>query len=218
MKRSLSVILLIGIVSTVFVGCQSKPTTQETLQAVSEGKLTYNDAIEKGYITKEYLEENGYMQEAGDKIASAPKLNNFTTTDINGEEVTQEVFKNGENGVYVIFWNTSNEDSITEINELNKIYEKAVENEFEIVGVVVDSDKAESAKEIAKNIKFKNILLNDEMKETLGKGLEMLENLPIAVYSNSNGDLITAWYIGVTDKEKVIKSWEKSSSLNEIGK
>lgn len=218
MKRILSAILLIGILITTFVGCSSKPTIEETIQAVEDGKLTFSEAVEKGYITDEYLEENGYIVEMVDKVAAAPKLNNFTTTDIKGEEVTQEVLKNGEKGVYVVFWNTDNEDAMKEINELNEIYETAVENKYEIVGIVVDNDKVEVAKEIAKDIKFKNIFLNDEMKETLAGGFDMLENLPISVYSNSNGDLISAWRGGVTDKEELIKDWVQSFSYNEFGK
>ena len=222
MKRILSVILLIGILSTAFVGCSSKPTIEEIVQAVEEGKLTFSDAIEKGYLTEkdvdEYRKENGLIEKALNKVVSAPKLNSFTTTDTNGEEVTQEIFKNGENGVYVVFWDTSNEDAIKEVNELNEIYETAIENKYEIVGIVVDKENAEAAKEIAKDIKFKNVLFNDEMKKSLANGLDMIKNLPISVYSNSNGDLITAWYIGVTDKEKLKKDWAKSLSYNEFSK
>ena len=217
MKRILSVILLIGILFTTFVGCSSNPTIEETIKAVEDGKLTYSDAVEKGYITNEYLEENGYVMEAANKVVSAPKLNSFTSTDINGEEVTQEIFKNSENGVYVVFWNTDNEDSVKEINELNEIYETAVQNKYEIVGIVIDKDNAEAAKEIAKDIKFKNVLFNDEMQKSLANGLDMLENLPISVYSNSNGDLITAWHGGVTDKEELTKDWAKSYNYNKLG-
>ena len=213
MNKRIKSIIVVGIVAMIMTACSSKPSKKEIMKAIEDGRMSAETVMNDELMTKEELIDAGVIEivEAVSKMEVCPKLNDFKTTDMNGNEVTQELFKEVKNGTKIVFWKTSSEESIQEIKELNEVYAQAKESGFEIVGIVMDSENEEKAKEICADIEFPNILFTDSMKESLGDGgMSMLEEFPTSNQSDSEGNLIYAWTIGVSDKEALKKLYEEN--------
>lgn len=213
MNKRIKSIIVVGIVAMLMTACSSKPSKKEIIKAIEDGRMSVETVIKDGLMTEEELIEEGVLEvvEASNKMELCPKLNNFKTTDMKGNEVTEELFKNVKNSTKVVFWKTDSEESIQEIKELNEIYNMAKESGFEIVGIVMDTENEEKAKEICADIEFPNILFTDSMKESLGDvGMSMLGTYPIGNGSDKDGNLLESWKNGISDKEALKKYYEEN--------
>lgn len=157
----------------------------------------------------------------------------FTTVDTNADPVTNEVFAGTERGVWLVFWQTDNEKSATELARLNDMLPVAEENGYKIVGVVMDGEKnAAMAKEMTADLSFDNIIWNDEVatrypgvadfftesfykenQEDLEK-MEPKPNLgdPISTRANSRGQIQTSCALVPVSNEKMERLMQDNDS------
>ena len=88
MKNKIVAIILMGVMILSFTACGSqKPDLKEVEKAISNGEVTIEDALDKGWVSQkwvdEYLEENS--QAAADKTVSF-SIEEFETTTVQGEK------------------------------------------------------------------------------------------------------------------------------------
>lgn len=157
----------------------------------------------------------------------------FTTADVNGNPVTNEVFAGTERGVWVVFWRTDNDKSEKELQKLNGLVDTANENGYKILGVVMDGEEnADQAKEISNGLKFDNIIWNHSMsliyegidafftKEYFEENKETIAQLdpvpkpgdPVSTRANSRGQLQSSCYLVPVGEEKLEEIWTNNDS------
>lgn len=150
---------------------------------------------------------------------------NLKTTDINGNEVTSDLFAEKELTLINV-WATFCNPCISEIPELEKLYQ---EGEIGVVGLLVDttSEKlieglTEEEKELGLEIieltkaTYPQILVSKEMLET---DFINLRAFPTTYIVDKNGNFVGKKLEGAKDKEnwlEVIK--ERMNLLEEMGK
>jgi cytochrome c biogenesis protein CcmG/thiol:disulfide interchange protein DsbE len=107
-----------------------------------------------------------FSAQSQDKKALAP---NFTAKDLDGKKVElKEVLANGP--VLVSFWATSCKPCIKELSELQKVYKKYKEKDFEILAIDGDGPRSISkVKPMVKGLKWEFPVLWDESKDVSRK-------------------------------------------------
>ena len=146
----------------------------------------------------------------------------FSTTDLNGNEVTDAIF--AKNKVTMLnVWGTFCGPCIREMPELAKLNKEYKDRGFEIVGIVIDvvnakgevsADLKAGADEIinATGADYLHIAPSKDMMTSL---LRNIQYVPTTVFVDSEGNQIGDLVIGSMDKKK----WQKviNSVLKEAG-
>lgn len=170
-------------------------------------------------------EETSSKQAEKEQNNSENWFANLKTTDINGNEVTSDLFAEKELTLINV-WATFCNPCISEIPELEKLYQ---EGEIGVVGLLVDttSEKlieglTEEEKELGLEIieltkaTYPQILVSKEMLET---DFINLQAFPTTYIVDKNGNFVGKKLEGAKDKEnwlEVIK--ERMNLLEEMGK
>lgn len=170
-------------------------------------------------------EETSSKQAEKEQNNSENWFANLKTTDINGNEVTSDLFAEKELTLINV-WATFCNPCISEIPELEKLYQ---EGEIGVVGLLVDttSEKlieglTEEEKELGLEIieltkaTYPQILVSKEMLET---DFINLRAFPTTYIVDKNGNFVGEKLEGAKDKEnwlEVIK--ERMNLLEEMGK
>lgn len=157
----------------------------------------------------------------------------FTTTDVAGNEVTNEIFAGSDRGVWVLFWRTDSDKSAPELEKLNGLTNEAAKHGYKILGVVMDGqENREKAAAMIDGLSFDNIIWNDSMAQRF-EGIETFfteeffeENSkdmqgwdaipgvkdPVSAYTNSRGQIQGPAYLVSLSEEKLTRFWEKNNS------
>lgn len=157
----------------------------------------------------------------------------FNTVDTNGNPVTNNVFSGTERGTWLVFWQTDNHKSITELKRLNNMLPIAEENGYKVVGIVMDGERnSKKAKEMTSELNFTNIVWNDEVaarydgisdffsKEFYEKNKEMYAQFtvmpelgePVSTRVNSRGQLQTSCSLVTISDKKIEGMWKNNDS------
>ena len=132
-------------------------------------------------------------QAAADK-ASAINLSSFQTADLNGNTVTQDIFKDYE-VTMINIWGTGCEPCREEMPELQAAFEQLPEN-ANIIGLCVDGEEnGELAAAIAEKtgVKFTQLVMNEQLLELVG---QYTLYTPTTIFVDSQGNLIGEVLIG----------------------
>lgn len=221
LKKKLIAILMTGILATSLVACGNTNKIQED---ICPGKTL--GAEGQPMVRAEGFDPTVDMS--------------FKTVDTNGNPVTNKIFEGSERGVYLVFWQTDNDKTIAELEKLNGLVDTAKEHQYKIVGVVMDGEKnAERAKDMAKDLKFENIIWNEEVasryigvedffskefhednKADLSQFNEMPKaGDPVSTRTNSRGQIQTSCTLVPIDAEKIeeiIKNNDSNATYGEL--
>lgn len=136
----------------------------------------------------------------------------FTATDINGKEVTSEIF--GKNKVTMLnIWGTFCGPCIREMPDLAKLNEANKSNKVEVVGIIidildrrgnVDSRIKTDAQTIIKKTgaNYSHIIPSKEMMTGLLRNIQVV---PTTIFVDSNGKQVGEFYFGSRSQ----KDWQK---------
>lgn len=148
-------------------------------------------------------------QEQGSEENASTGLTSFKTTDIYGEEQTQEIFS-GYDLTLVNAWGTFCKPCLNEmpdLGELKKEYESAGVN---IVGIVVDvqdndlqviEEQRDLAQEIVKTTgaDYPHLLVSMDMIQPV---LSQFDAIPASFFVDSEGNIVSEFYIGSKSKDE----------------
>ena len=132
-------------------------------------------------------------QAAADK-ASAINLSSFQTADLNGNTVTQDIFKDYE-VTMINIWGTGCGPCREEMPELQAAFEQLPEN-ANIIGLCVDGEEnGELAAAITEKtgVKFTQLVMSEQMLELVG---QYTIYTPTTIFVDSQGNLIGEVLIG----------------------
>ena len=131
----------------------------------------------------------------------------FVSTDLEGNEVTQEIF--GEKDVTIVnVWATYCLPCIAEMSQLEALKQRLPDN-AQIIGIVRDSDEGEDIIEDAHTVvdgttTFTHILMSDSLKEALSD----VEAVPTTFIVDKEGKIVCTPIVGAyvdTYEEEVNK-------------
>lgn len=210
MKKIIAV-LMAALMTASLAGCAGKQTSQD--EEICPGK-------QPGVAGQPPV-----MAEGFDPTVDM----SFTTVDTNGNAVTNEIFAETEKGVWLIFWQTDNGKSESELKRMNDMLSTAEENGYKIVGIVMDGEKnKKKAKEMAEDLGFTNLIWNDEValrfdgmaqffsKKYYDENLEEYKKFevvpdfgdPVSTYANSRGQIQSSCYLVPPSNEKIENMWK----------
>lgn len=135
----------------------------------------------------------------------------FTSTDLDGNEISNDIFKNNELTM-VNIWATFCNPCLAEMPELGVINLEYKEQGFEVVGIVIDTlnsdgsisnEQVDMVKEIVAmtGADYKHILPSESL---ISIKLKDVYSVPETVFVDKNGNVVDS-YLGAKSKEK----WEK---------
>lgn len=195
MKR-LTVIFVAAVCALSLAACGSqKPTQDEVEQALEEGTITLEDAVDKGWVTQEWADD--YIEErsvpAADKI-QAGAIGDFSTTTLSGETFTREQLGDV---TLLAFLDPADPDAAAFYQALADGYEGVKESGAEILVCT----KSEEGNELFAEAPFPVILYNDSLQAAVASHKEMIEGMPNSASWCVNGSFYSAWFSSVESAE-----------------
>lgn len=188
MKRFLATFMTVICLFSLAACGSQKPSLEEVEQAIEEGNLTIEDALEKKWVTQEwvddYFEKNSIP--ANNKMESGA-VDEFKTTTITGEEFTKEQL--GDVTLFA-FIDPSDPDAKTFFNTLKEGYAGVKDNGAEIIVCIENEENTE----FLADAPFPVILYNDSVKAATKNHRDMIEDTPNAASWYVNGAFLSAWY------------------------
>ena len=195
MKR-LTVIFVAAVCALSLAACGSqKPTQDEVEQALEEGTITLEDAVDKGWVTQEWADD--YIEErsvpAADKM-QAGAIGDFSTTTLSGETFTREQLGDV---TLLVFLDPADPDAAAFYQALADGYEGVKESGAEILVCT----KSEEGNEQFAEAPFPVILYNDSLQAAVASHKEMIEGMPNSASWCVNGSFYSAWFSSVESAE-----------------
>lgn len=150
----------------------------------------------------------------------------FTTTDVAGNEVTNEIFAGSDRGVWVVFWRTDSEKSAAELTKLNGLTDEAAQYGYQILGVVMDGEEdPDKTAEMTSELSFDNIVWNESMavrfagiedffsEEFFESNKDQFDELPgakdpVSTCTNSRGQMQSPCTLFPLSEEKIVSMME----------
>lgn len=201
MQKKILTILMTAVCVVSFTACGSqKPSMEEVENAIVSGKVTLEDALDKGWITEEWADQylNAHSEEAADKTESF-SIGEFYTQTVSGEEYTKE---NLEAVTFWAFIDPLDDEAEEWYQTLKDSYTEIREKGAEIL--ICCKNEAETS--LFEDAPFPVILYNESVKNALSNMnmSEMVEEMPNAGNWFVGKYFASAWY-GKLDKEQLIK-------------
>ena len=148
-------------------------------------------------------------QEQESEGTASTGLTSFKTTDIYGEEVTEELFSDYDLTL-VNVWGTFCKPCLNEMPDLGELREEYESKGVNIVGIVVDvqdrdmkviEDQRALAQEIADTTgaDYPHMLISSEMIEPV---LSQFDAIPASFFVDGDGNIISEFYIGAKSKDE----------------
>lgn len=191
MKR-FTAIFLAAVCTLFLASCgNQKPSLDEVEKAISEGSVTVEDALEKGWITQEWVDE--YVQQQSVPAASkseAGAIGEFTATTLSGEEFTREQMADV---TLFAFLDPASPEAKEFYQALADSYDAVKENGAEILVCT----KSEAGNELFKDAPFPVILYNDSLKTAAETHREMIEGMTNTASWCVNASFYSAWFSSV---------------------
>ncbi len=208
MKKILTIMLVFVLAFTLFVGCgdnkETEPVKEETQK---EEKKEVKEEKEESKEEKEETQKEEKEEEKESKEEAKENIGTFNTTNINGEEVTQDIFKESDLTMVNVFSTMCN-PCMQELPELVKINNEYKDKSFKIIGLLIDMDNEgkpdiDAGNEIKKIVDENfNVLFLDENLMT--KVLTKYDAIPATFFVDKEGNIVGESYLGSKSKEE----WE----------
>jgi len=166
-------------------------------------------------------------QPSGSQSSSAaaeekkPVLGDFTATDLEGNEVTQEIFSD-KKLTMVNVWATFCDPCLRELPDLGELAQEYADQDFQIVGIVMDTldrkgeisaDQVETARFIVEEAKadYTHLLPSDDLIESY---LQYVTGVPTTFFVDSEGKQVGETQQRYWDRESWVSIIE--SALEEV--
>lgn len=135
----------------------------------------------------------------------------FTATDMSGNKVTEQTFK--EHSVTVLnIWFTGCAGCVEEMPNLEKISEKLKEKDGQMVGLCLDAADEETKKQALKILNNKGVSYTNlavDSSSDAQKYLDSITAFPTTLLVDRNGNIIGDAVVGSIDTQKQIDAFMK---------
>lgn len=187
MKKKMILAGALALCLTLSACGSQAPSQEEVEAAIEDGSITVEDALNKGWVTQEWVD--GYMEEntvpAADKIA-INKVGEFETKTVTGDPFTNQDIPAA---AFVVFLDPEDAGAQAYYDELVK----AVEDVRAAGADIVVCSKGGMDAELYQDAPFSVVEYNDSMKAALAQNDGMASGIPCVGVWYVNGSLISAW-------------------------
>lgn len=191
MKRFAAILVAAACTLSLAACGSQKPSLDEVKQALENGTLTMEDAVDNGWVTQEWAD--AYEEEKSVPASNkteAGAIGAFTTTTLSGEEFTHEDMGNV---TLFSFLDPADADAKAFYQALVDGYEAVKEQGAEILVCT----KGETGNEMFDQAPFTVIHYNDSLKAATEHHKEMIEGLPNSASWCVNTSFYSAWFSAV---------------------
>lgn len=210
MKKKVAAVFLTGAIILSLTACGAqKPDLKEVEKAISNGEVTIEDALAKGWITQdwadEYLDANSHA--AADKTVSFA-IGDFETITVSGEKYCND---NIADTTFWAFLDLTTEESKEWMEILKNSYQELQEKNAEVLVCV----KNRTEDQTFENIPFPMIIYNESLKNALDhmNMSEMVEELPNCGNWFANDYFASSWSSLIT-KEQLLREVDFFKNLS----
>ena len=196
--RKIAILLALLMIIMTFASCSNKEEGSELLGWVSSN----SSKSESTSSTSDKTQSSG--QSAQEAITAFPS---FSTIDLDGNTVTQDIFKEYDLTM-VNIWATWCNPCISEIPDISQVADSYANKKVNVIGILgdgidlntysLDEDAIENAKQILEQTgaTYNTIIPDTEIFLNI---LASLQYYPTTFFIDSNGNIIGDAYIGVHD-------------------
>lgn len=192
--------------------------------------IAYNDTLPKTELSEKDKTDiniligsvealkNNIMIYPAHKVELEASLNKFTSIDMSGNKVTQDIFKKYDITM-VNIWTTWCGFCVEEMPVLQELYSRLPEN-INMISICIDaSEETEIANQILSDSKteFTTIQGNDELNKTL---LDNIQGYPTTIFVDKDGNIVGEPQVGApeSDEAKLVEAYMTliNKNLSEI--
>lgn len=198
LKKAVNLILLLAFFLTL-TACEGKDTNDGKAANKEDTNQENTVQPEKEESDAADSKNNEVQSNALDEFKVYGKFAEFTTNDINGNEVTESIFANKDLTV-VNIWGTFCGPCINEMPELGA-WEKELTDNVQIVGLIVDISSTDNETQIAAakqitekaDVGFVNLIGgNGDFDELIGS----IVGVPTTIFVDKSGNIVGEIIVG----------------------
>lgn len=187
MKKKMILAGALALCLTLSACGSQAPSREEVEAAIEDGSITVEDALNKGWVTQEWVDS--YMEEntvpAADKMA-VNKVGEFETQTVTGDPFTNQDIPAV---AFMVFLDPEDAGAQAYYDELVK----AVEDVRAAGADIVVCSKGGMDAELYQDAPFSVVEYNDSMKAALAQNDGMASGIPCVGVWYVDGSLISAW-------------------------
>ena len=187
MKKKMILAGALALCLTLSACGSQAPSREEVEAAIEDGSITVEDALNKGWVTQEWVDS--YMEEntvpAADKMA-VNKVGEFETQTVTGDPFTNQDIPAV---AFMVFLDPEDAGAQAYYDELVK----AVEDVRAAGADIVVCSKGGMDAELYQDAPFSVVEYNDAMKTVLAQNDGMASEIPCVGVWYVDGSLISAW-------------------------
>ena len=187
MKKKMILAGALALCLTLSACGSQAPSQEEVEAAIEDGSITVEDALNKGWVTQEWVDS--YMEEntvpAADKMA-VNKVGEFETQTVTGDPFTNQDIPAV---AFMVFLDPEDAGAQAYYDELVK----AVEDVRAAGADIVVCSKGGMDAELYQDAPFSVVEYNDAMKDALAQNDGMASEIPCVGVWHVDGSLISAW-------------------------
>ena len=187
MKKKMILAGALALCLTLSACGSQAPSQEEVEAAIEDGSITVEDALNKGWVTQEWVDS--YMEEntvpAADKMA-VNKVGEFETKTVTGDTFTNQDIPAV---AFMVFLDPEDAGAQAYYDELVK----AVEDVRAAGADIVVCSKGGMDAELYQDAPFSVVEYNDSMKAALAQNDGMASGIPCVGVWYVDGSLISAW-------------------------
>ena len=187
MKKKMILAGALALCLTLSACGSQAPSLEEVEAAIEDGSITVEDALNKGWVTQEWVDS--YMEEnsvpVADKIA-INKVGEFETKTVTGDTFTNQDIPAV---AFMVFLDPEDAGAQAYYDELVK----AVEDVRAAGADIVVCSKGGMDAELYQDAPFSVVEYNDAMKTVLAQNDGMASEIPCVGVWYVDGSLISAW-------------------------
>ncbi|MBU5438978.1 TlpA family protein disulfide reductase [Tissierella sp. MSJ-40] len=191
MNKNIRFLMVAILVMTLAItGCTSKKNSEDLDTSKNDDLVIENEGN-----TEEVLEV---------------KLPEFNLKDVEGNEVSSEIFNDYEMTI-VSFWQSTCGPCMEELEALNVIYDEYKDKGVNVVGIALDDVETMGDKGVKKvieilDLKFTNVIADEEYAIQL---MDYITGTPTAFMVGKNGELLMDPKVGSVGKDNDIEEFKK---------
>lgn len=198
--KKITMMLLASVCMLSITACGSqKPSPAEVEQAIEAGNVTVEDALEKGWVTQDWVDS--YIEKrtvpAADKV-STNAVAPFTAATISGEEFTREDIAAV---TFFAFVDPADEGAEAYYQGLVSAYPGIQENGGDVLVCIKNDENTE----LFSDAPFPVISYSNALKEAVSHNAEMIEGTANTGSWYLKGAFFSAWFSNI-DEEKIVES------------
>ena len=191
MKKKILFLLAVTLCLSLIACTSKKPSQSEIELALANGTLTYQDALDKKWITEEWMKE--HIQ--ANSVPLADKTQSNLLGDFATRTLANKAFSNDDLApvTFIAFVNPESESGREQFELLASAYEDVLAHGGELLVVTMSEEEID----LYADADFPVVYYNESLQSALGSLVEMVDGNDFVGSWNGNSAFLSAWYMAI---------------------